>query len=56
MPGSSDGREDFLDLPARSSKPRTEGLTHVIDKGIDLRQVEGLFESAGDYVDIVKLG
>jgi phosphosulfolactate synthase len=56
MPGSSGGREDFLDLPARSSKPRTEGLTHVIDKGIDVRQVEGLFESAGDYVDIVKLG
>jgi phosphosulfolactate synthase len=56
MHGSSSGHEDFLDLPARSSKPRTEGLTHVIDKGLDLRHVEGLFESAGDYVDIVKLG
>ena len=46
----------FSMLPARSHKPRTEGLTHVIDKGLDLRQIEGLFETAGDYVDIVKLG
>jgi phosphosulfolactate synthase len=56
MHGSNGGQEDFLDLPARSTKPRTEGLTHVIDKGIPLNQVEGLFETAGDYVDIVKLG
>jgi phosphosulfolactate synthase len=56
MHGSNGGPEDFLDVPARSGKPRTEGLTHVIDKGLDLRQIEGLFETAGDYVDIVKLG
>jgi phosphosulfolactate synthase len=56
MHGSNGGPEDFLDLPARSAKPRTEGLTHIIDKGIDLRQIEGLFESAGAYIDIVKLG
>jgi phosphosulfolactate synthase len=56
MPGSNGGHEDFLDLPARSTKPRTEGLTHVIDKGLSLREVEALFEMAGDYVDIVKLG
>jgi phosphosulfolactate synthase len=52
MPGSN----GFLDLPARPSKPRTEGLTHVIDKGLALRQVENLFDTAGAYVDIVKLG
>jgi phosphosulfolactate synthase len=56
MHSSNGGPEDFLDLPARSGKPRTEGLTHVIDKGLDLRQIEGLFEAAGDYVDILKLG
>ena len=56
MPGSNGGRGDFLDLPVRSTKPRTEGLTHVIDKGMSLREVEGLFETAGDYVDIIKLG
>jgi phosphosulfolactate synthase len=56
MHGSNGGPEDFLDLRARSAKPRTEGLTHVIDKGLDLPQIEGLFETAGAYIDIVKLG
>jgi len=46
----------FLDVPERSPKPRTQGLTHVIDKGLNLRDIEGLFDTAGDYVDIVKLG
>jgi phosphosulfolactate synthase len=48
--------DGFLDLPARSPKPRTQGLTHVIDKGLNLRDIEGLFDTAGDFVDIVKLG
>src|SRR4029453_17970765 len=53
MPVSEDG---FLALPARPGKPRTEGLTHVIDKGLNLREIEGLFDTGGQYVDIVKLG
>ncbi|HYX88939.1 MAG TPA: phosphosulfolactate synthase [Gaiellaceae bacterium] len=48
--------DGFLDLPPRPGKPRTEGLTHVIDKGLNLREIEGLFDTAGRYVDIVKLG
>jgi phosphosulfolactate synthase len=48
--------EEFLDVPKRSPKPRTHGLTHVIDKGLNLRDIEGLFDTAGEYVDIVKLG
>ena len=50
------GYDDFLDVPARSPKPRVKGLTHVIDKGMNLRDIEGLFDTAGEYVDIVKLG
>jgi phosphosulfolactate synthase len=46
----------FLNVPARSPKPRERGITHVMDKGLTLHDVEGLFESAGDYVDILKLG
>ncbi len=46
----------FLDLPPRPGKPRAEGLTHVIDKGLNLREIEGMFDTAGQYVDIVKLG
>ncbi|MGH3007534.1 MAG: phosphosulfolactate synthase [Gaiellaceae bacterium] len=48
--------DGFLEVPARSPKPRTHGLTHVIDKGLNLRDIEGLFDTAGEYVDVVKLG
>jgi len=48
--------DGFLDLSPRSSKPRTSGLTHVIDKSSTPAGIEGLFATAGDYVDIVKLG
>ena len=53
MPAYNDG---FLDLPERPGKPRTEGLTHVMDKGLNLRDIEGLFDTAGQFVDIVKFG
>jgi phosphosulfolactate synthase len=48
--------DGFLDLPPRSPKPRVHGLTHVMDKGLNLRDIEGLFDTAGQFVDIVKLG
>jgi phosphosulfolactate synthase len=50
------GSDGFLDLPPRDPKPRERGLTHVIDKGMNLREIEGMFDTAGDYVDVVKLG
>src|ERR671928_444276 len=53
MPGFEDG---FLGVPERPGKPRSTGLTHVIDKGLNLREIEGLFDTAGAFVDIVKLG
>ena len=46
----------FLDVPVREGKPRSRGLTHVIDKGLNLRAIEGLFDTAGQFVDIVKFG
>jgi phosphosulfolactate synthase len=46
----------FLELPERSAKPREYGITHVLDKGLSLAEVDGLMEVAGDFVDIVKLG
>ncbi|MSO43870.1 MAG: phosphosulfolactate synthase [Thermoleophilia bacterium] len=52
----SGGRPDFLHLPTRPAKPRQEGITHVMDKGMSLQQVEGMIETAGEHVDIVKLG
>jgi phosphosulfolactate synthase len=46
----------FLDLPERSAKPRDVGLTHVLDRGLSLAEVDGLVEVAGGAVDFVKLG
>jgi phosphosulfolactate synthase len=46
----------FLDLPPRSVKPRSEGLTHVLDKGLSLVALESLVQTAGASIDIVKLG
>ena len=53
---ASNGSNGFLDLTQRQPKPREQGLTHVIDKGLNLRDIEGLFDTAGEFVDIVKLG
>ena len=53
MPGFSDG---WLGVPQRPGKPRQIGLTHVMDKGLNIRDIEGMFDTAGDFVDIVKLG
>jgi phosphosulfolactate synthase len=47
---------ELLELPDRSAKPRTSGLTHVLDRGLSVAGVDALAEVAGDYVDIVKLG
>ena len=45
-----------LELPARSVKPRDQGITHLMDRGLSLAEVDGLMEVAGASVDIVKLG
>jgi phosphosulfolactate synthase len=53
MPGFSDG---WLGVPSRPGKPRQVGLTHVMDKGLNIRDIEGMFDTAGEFVDIVKFG
>jgi phosphosulfolactate synthase len=47
---------DFLELPQRVPKPRATGVTHVIDTGLSAAAAEGLMKTAGDYVDLVRLG
>ncbi len=51
MPGP-----DFLDLPARATKPRGIGITHVLDRGIPLAQAADLLAMSGSYIDMWKLG
>lgn len=43
-------------LPERTSKPRTHGLTMVMDKGLGLKETEDFIQGQGPYTDIVKLG
>ena len=43
-------------IPARTERPREDGLTMVMDKGLCLRQAQDLIDGAGHLVDLVKLG
>lgn len=43
-------------LPGRLSKPRRTGITMVMDKGLGLEATRDLFETAGSYIDYLKLG
>lgn len=45
-----------LDLPPRSAKPRDVGVTHVLDKGLSVAEIDNLVEVVGGFIDIVKLG
>ncbi len=45
----------FIDIISRSEKPRTKGLTMVLDKAFGSMQAEILM-MASDYIDIIKLG
>jgi phosphosulfolactate synthase len=47
---------DFLPLPRRTAKPRTAGLTHVIDTGLSSSEVDGLLRQAAAHIDTVRLG
>ena len=43
-------------LPARTQKPRNDGITMVMDKGLSINETENFLSVASPYVDIVKLG
>ncbi len=47
---------DFLDLPERTDKPRRNGITHVLDRGLSPLALESLLETAGGHIDLIKLG
>ena len=47
---------DFLNLPERQPKPRSEGITHVVDTGLSAAEAASFAETAGDYVDFIRLG
>jgi len=47
---------NLTQIPDRTQKPRTHGLTMVMDKGLSINEVHNFLDVAGPHVDIVKLG
>ncbi len=43
-------------IPERTKKPRQNGFTMAMDKGLSCREVEDFLSVASDHIDIVKLG
>lgn len=44
-----------MPVQGRSAKPRLTGVTMVIDKGTGLSRLEDVVQTAGQYIDIIKL-
>ncbi len=43
-------------IPQRTTQPRTNGITMVMDKGLSIQEAENFMSVAGPHVDVVKLG
>ena len=46
----------FLKLPARAIKPRSRGITHVLDSGLTPEGIRAFLGQTAHLVDIVKVG
>ena len=46
----------FLKLPARAAKPRSRGITHVLDSGLTPDGTRAFLGQTAHLVDIVKIG
>ena len=43
-------------IPSRTEKPRNQGITMMMDKGLGLRETEDFIEASAHLTDIVKFG
>ncbi|MDD3653412.1 MAG: phosphosulfolactate synthase [Desulfotomaculaceae bacterium] len=43
-------------LQGRSQKPRQKGLTMILDKGLGVEETRELLQTAGTFIDMIKLG
>src|SRR5665213_2165290 len=43
-------------IPDRVKKPRTHGITMIMDKGLSLEEARNLISAAHPHIDIIKLG
>jgi len=46
----------LFEMPDRPAKPRTSGLTHVLDSGLGVLEVESLLALGAAHIDLVRLG
>lgn len=47
---------NLTQIPDRKAKPRTSGITMVMDKGLSVQETKNFLSVAHPHVDIVKLG
>jgi phosphosulfolactate synthase len=47
---------DLDHIPQRTERPRANGVTMVMDKGLSIRQAEDLLAAGSDHIDFIKLG
>lgn len=47
---------ELSNLPVRHQKPRVQGITMVMDKGLSVREAEDMLSIASPYIDLIKLG
>lgn len=47
---------NLTQIPDRTTRPRTSGLTMVMDKGLSINEVHNFISMNGPHTDIVKLG
>jgi phosphosulfolactate synthase len=47
---------ELKNLPVRSQKPRNNGITMVMDKGLSLQEAHNFVEVNHNHVDLVKMG
>ncbi len=43
-------------IPIRTAKPRIDGLTMVMDKGLSIQETHNFISVSAPYIDLVKLG
>ncbi len=56
MVDSQTQHPSFLAVPARPAKPRSSGVTHVLDGGLDLLSTRAALDAVAPLVDIWKFG
>lgn len=47
---------NLTQIPERTTRPRTFGLTMVMDKGLSVEEAKNFISAAAPHIDVVKLG